>query len=37
MSSEIIKSVAYDNYYDDFHHINFIFSQVFISLFLRII
>jgi len=32
MSSEIIQSVAYDNY-DDFEHVNFIFSQIFISLF----
>jgi hypothetical protein len=32
MSSEIIQNVAYDNY-NDFHHINFIFSQIFISLF----
>jgi hypothetical protein len=32
MSSEIIQSVAYDNY-DDFQHVNFIFSQIFISLF----
>jgi hypothetical protein len=31
-SSEIIQSVAYDNY-DDFQHVNFIFSQDFISLF----
>jgi len=29
-SSEIIQSVAYDNY-DAFQHINFIFSQKFIS------
>jgi len=28
MSSEIIQSVAYDNY-DDFQHVNFIFSQIF--------
>jgi hypothetical protein len=33
MSVEIIESVAYDNY-DDVQHINFIFSQIFISLFL---
>jgi hypothetical protein len=33
MSSEIIQSVAYDNY-DDFQHVNFIVSQNFISLFL---
>ncbi len=33
MSSEIIHSVIYDNY-DDFRHVNFIFSQNFISLFL---
>jgi hypothetical protein len=26
MSSEIIQSVAYDNY-DDFQHVHFIFSQ----------
>jgi hypothetical protein len=32
MSSEIIQNVAYDNY-DDFKHVNFIFSQNFISLF----
>jgi hypothetical protein len=31
MSSEIIQSVAYDNY-DDFQHVNFIFSKEFISL-----
>jgi hypothetical protein len=29
---KIIQSVAYDNY-DDFEHVNFIFSQIFISLF----
>jgi hypothetical protein len=33
MSNEIIQSVTYDNY-DDFQHINVIFSQNFISLFL---
>jgi hypothetical protein len=32
MSGEIIQGVAYDNY-DDFQHVNFIFSQIFISLF----
>ncbi len=32
MGSEIIQSVAYDNY-DDFQHVNFIFSQKNISLF----
>jgi hypothetical protein len=32
MSSETIRNVAYDNY-DDFEHVNFIFSQNFISLF----
>ncbi len=32
MSSEIIQSVAYNNY-DDFQHVKFIFSQIFISLF----
>ncbi len=33
MSNEIIPSVVYDNY-DDFQHINVLFSQNFISLFL---
>jgi hypothetical protein len=32
MSSEIIQSVTYNNF-DDFQHVNFIFSQNFISLF----
>jgi hypothetical protein len=32
MSSEIIQNVAYENY-GDFQHVNFIFSQNFISLF----
>jgi hypothetical protein len=32
MSSEIIQSVAYADY-DDFQHVNFLFSQNFISLF----
>jgi hypothetical protein len=32
MNSEIIQSVACDNY-DDFQHVNFIFWQNFISLF----
>jgi hypothetical protein len=32
MSSEIIQNVAYDNY-DNFQHVNVIFSQYFISLF----
>jgi hypothetical protein len=32
MSNEIIHSIAYDNY-DDFQHLNFIFSQIFISQF----
>jgi hypothetical protein len=32
MSSEIIQSVVYDNY-NDFQHVNLIFSQNFISLF----
>jgi hypothetical protein len=32
MSSEIIQSVIYDNY-NDFQHVNFIFSQNFILLF----
>jgi hypothetical protein len=34
MNNEIIYSVAYDNY-DDFEHVNFIFSKIFISLFRR--
>ncbi len=33
MSNEIIQNVTYDNY-DHFQHINVIFSQNFISLFL---
>jgi len=32
MNIEIIQNVAYDNY-DDFQHVNFIFLQIFISLF----
>ncbi len=32
MSSEIIQSVAYDNY-DNFQHVNFIFSQYLILVF----
>jgi hypothetical protein len=32
MSSEIVQSVAYDNY-DGFQHVNFIFLKFFISLF----
>jgi hypothetical protein len=32
MNSEFIQNVTYDNY-DDFQHDNFIFSQIFISLF----
>jgi len=32
VSGEIIQSVAYDNY-DDFQHVNFLFSLNFISLF----
>jgi hypothetical protein len=35
MSSEIIQSVVYDKY-DYFQHVNFIFSQKFISLFWRL-
>jgi hypothetical protein len=31
LSREIIQNVAYDNY-DDFQHVNFVFSQIFISL-----
>jgi len=33
MTSEIIQNVAYDNYDDFVQHVNFIFSQNFISLF----
>jgi len=36
MNSEIIQSAANDNY-DDFQHLNFIFSQKFISLFLGLL
>jgi hypothetical protein len=36
MSREIIQNVAYYDNYDDFQHVNFIYSQNFISLFLRI-
>jgi hypothetical protein len=32
MNSEIIQNVTYDNY-EDLQHDNFIFSQIFISLF----
>jgi hypothetical protein len=32
MNNEIIQNITYDNY-DDFQHDNFIFSQIFISLF----
>jgi hypothetical protein len=32
MSSEIIQSVAYDNY-DNCQHVDVIFSEIFISLF----
>jgi len=35
MNSEIIQNVAYDNY-DDFQHVNFMFSQNFLSLFWRL-
>jgi hypothetical protein len=31
--AEIIQSVAYDNNYVGFQHVNFLFSQKFISLF----
>jgi len=31
MSSEIIQSVAYDDY-DDYQHVNLVFSQTFILL-----
>jgi hypothetical protein len=33
MSSEFIQNVAYYDNYDDFQHVDFIFSQIFISLF----
>jgi hypothetical protein len=36
MSSEIIQSVVYDNY-NDFHRVNFIFLQIFISLFWELV
>jgi len=36
MSSQIIQSVAYDNY-DDFHHLKFMFSQKIQFTILRII
>jgi len=36
MSSEIIQSVAYNNF-DDFQHLNFIFSHKFHFTILRII
>jgi hypothetical protein len=36
MSNEIIQSVAYDNY-DEFQHVNFIFSQKSHFTILRII
>jgi hypothetical protein len=36
MSSEIIQNTAYDNY-DDFQHVNFIFSTFFYFTILRII
>jgi hypothetical protein len=36
MSSEIIQSVAYDNY-ADFQHVNNLFSQIFTFTILRII
>jgi hypothetical protein len=32
MSCEIIQSVAYYDNYDDFQHVDFVFSQKFISL-----
>jgi hypothetical protein len=35
MGNEIIQSVAYDNY-DDFQHINIIFSQIFHFIIFRI-
>ncbi len=35
MTSEIIQNVAYANY-DDFQHVNFVFSQNFNSLFWRL-
>jgi hypothetical protein len=34
MNIEVIQSVAYDNNYDDFEHVNFIFfHEKFVSLF----
>jgi hypothetical protein len=33
MSNEILQNVSYDNNYDDFEHVDFIFAQIFISLF----
>jgi hypothetical protein len=33
MSSEIIQNVAYYDNYDEFQHINFIFSKKIIALF----
>jgi hypothetical protein len=36
MGSKFVQDVAYDNY-DDFQHVDFIFSQNFISLFGKII
>jgi len=36
MSSEIIQSIAYDNFFD-FQHVNFIVSQKFHFTILRII
>ncbi len=36
MRIEIIQSVSYDNY-DDFQHINVVFSQIFILLFLGLL
>jgi hypothetical protein len=35
MNSEIIHIITYDNY-DDFQHVNFIFTQIFILLFWRL-
>jgi len=36
-SSEIIQNVAYDNYYDDFQHVSFIFFTKIHFIILKII
>jgi hypothetical protein len=37
MNTEVIQSEAYDNNYDDFQHVNFLFSQKNYFTILRII